>query len=43
MVNLLSGLKADNAAEYNKVFGHYTDEEEDEDVSEFVGRRLSMN
>ena len=42
MANLLSGLKAEDSVAYNKLVGD-TGESEDEDVTSFVERRLSMN
>ena len=42
MANLLSCLKADE--EYNKYIGQQeSDDDEDEDISEMMGRRMSMN
>lgn len=45
MASLLSGLKAEDNDAYNKFLGHtgLTDDDEDEDVSNFVERRMSLN
>ena len=43
MQSLLSGLKADDEDGYNKMIGHTGQTDEDEDVTDFVGRRNSSN
>ena len=43
MQQLLSGLKANDEEGYNKMLGHTGESDEDEDVTDFVGRRNSSN
>lgn len=43
MAGLLSGLKAEDPKKYNKLMGHNSDDDEDDDVNEVLGRRMSMN
>ena len=43
MANLLQGLKAEDSKAYDKLVGDTGESDEDEDVSRFVERRLSMN
>lgn len=43
MQQLLSGLKANDEEGYNKMIGHTGETDEDEDVTDFVGRRNSSN
>ena len=43
MASLLSGLKADDSDQYKKLLGHDSDSDDDEEASEFVNRRMSMN
>jgi|APSaa5957512535_1039671.scaffolds.fasta_scaffold29797_2 hypothetical protein len=44
MANLLSALKADDGEEYKKFVGAgNSEDDEDEDASKIVDRRISMN
>ena len=44
MANLLSCLKSDqDKANYNKFIGHVSELDEDEDISNLLERRLSIN